>query len=83
MNTFNWGAKDIGWGQMYFYLNEEDGYVHCGNEIMSRQFLKDMLCHMVDNCVLDEPNERHADTGPNGEPPDYSPRSLKKDDFSA
>jgi len=74
--TFSWSKKGCGFGQMYFYLDKEDGYVHCGNEIMSRQFLKDMLCKMVDNCVLDEPNDRYEDTGPDGKPPGYCPTPV-------
>ncbi len=77
---FQWSAKGIGFGGMYFYLDKKDGYVHCSNESMSRQFLKDMLCKMVDNCVLDEPNERHADTGPGGKPPGYTPVAIEEKD---
>lgn len=80
--SFNWTAKGVGFGQMYFYLDKADGYVHCGNEIMSRAFLKEMLCKMVDNCVLDEPNERHADTGPDGKPPGYTPNPIVDDNMS-
>lgn len=77
---FSWSAKGLGFGQMTFHVDDADGYVHCGNEIMSRAFLKEMLCKMVDNCVLDEPNERHADTGPNGKPPGYDPKPIVKED---
>jgi hypothetical protein len=71
--SFQWTAKGVGFGGMYFYFDKKDSYVHCENEIMSRKFLKEMLCHMVDNCVLDCPNEQHADTGINGLPPNYNP----------
>jgi len=79
--AFQWSAKGVGFGQMYFYLSEDDGYVHCGNEIMSRAFLKEMLCKMVDNCVLDEPSDRHPDTGPDGKPPGYNPKPVKRVDY--
>jgi hypothetical protein len=59
--TVAWEAKDIGFGQFYFYKDEVDGKVHCGNEIMSRDFIKKMLCKMVDECILDEP--RNKETG--------------------
>lgn len=78
--SFSWSAKGCGFGQMTFYIDEADGYVHCANEIMSRAFLKDMLCKMVDNCVLDDPNERHPDTGPDGKPPGYNPKPIVKND---
>jgi hypothetical protein len=74
--TFRWSSKGVGFGTMSFYLDPKDGYVHCGNEIMSRQFLKDMLCKMVDNAVMDEYNDRHADNGPGGLPPGYVPKPL-------
>ncbi|NCQ51930.1 hypothetical protein GW796_08560 [archaeon] len=76
--TFNWRANGIGFGQMYFYLDKDDGYVHCGNEIISRsrRFLKEMLCAMVDNSVLDEPNDRHEDTGLDGKPLGYAPKPI-------
>ena len=77
--AFNWACKGMGFGQMYFYVDEADGYVHCGNEFMSRTFLKEMLCKMADNCVLDEPNERHADTGVDGKPPGYTPNPIVDD----
>jgi len=72
---FEWTAKGVGFGGMYFYLNKEDGYVHCENEAMSREFLKEMLCQMVDNCVLD--CARHeADKYPKG----YNPQTIVKHD---
>lgn len=74
--VFSWSSKGCGFGQASFWFDKTDGYVHCGNEIMSRQFLKEMLCKMVDNCVLTEPNERHPDTGPDGKPPGYDPKPV-------
>lgn len=62
----NWTAKGIGFGQMYFRVDTKDGYVHCSNEYMGREFLKRMLCAMVDNCVLDDCRD-------DGLPPDYNP----------
>lgn len=66
---FNWSAKGRGFGSMYFYM-DKDGYVHCENEIMSREFIKEMLCKMVDNCVLDCPGQHDGDGLPEG----YSPK---------
>lgn len=52
--TISWGVKGIGWGQFTFYVGE-DKKVHCLNEIMSKRFIKEQLCKMVDECILDEP----------------------------
>lgn len=67
--TFSWTDKGTGFGGMYFYVDEKDGYVHCENEIMGREFLKRMLCSMVDNCVLDCPGS--WDEATEGKPPGY------------
>jgi len=68
---FNWSAKGRGFGQMYFHFDKEDGYVHCDNELMNREFLKEMLCKMIDNCVLDCPSSRDTT---DGKPPNYTPK---------
>lgn len=71
---YKWSAKGRGFGGFYFYVDKKDGYVHCDNEIMSREFLKDMLCKMVDNCVLDCPGSNDGD----GLPPNYAPKPIKE-----
>lgn len=53
--AFNWSAKGVGFGQFYFYIKNDK--VHCENECMSKEFVKKMLCQMVDDCVLDDPRE--------------------------
>ena len=63
--TFNWEAKGVGFGQMEFHVGE-DGYVHCYNEIMGREFLKKMLCQMIDNAVMEEPHRDEGDGKPSG-----------------
>ena len=70
---FRWSAKGFGFGELYFYVDKKDGYVHCDNELMGREFIKDMLCHMVDNCVLTCPGS-YDKTG--GLPPNYVPRPV-------
>lgn len=52
---FNWTAKGVGFGQLYFYT--KDDQVYCDNEMMGKEFIKKMLCKMVDDCVLTEPRE--------------------------
>jgi len=75
--SFQWTSKGVGFGGMYFYLDKTDGYVHCDNEIMGREFLKRMLCLMVDNCVLDCPGQWDEATG--GKPPGYDPKPIIDD----
>lgn len=79
--SFEWCAKGVGFGGMYFYFDEKDGYVHCENEIMGREFLKKMLCLMVDNCVLDCPGQ--WDEATEGKPPGYTPRPVVKSEAIA
>ena len=73
--TFSWSAKGHGFGQVYFYVDKKDGYVHCNNEIMSREFIKEMLCIMVDNCVLDCPGRVDEENGTHL-PPGYTPKPM-------
>lgn len=78
--SFQWAAKGIGFGGMYFYFDPKDGYVHCDNEAMGREFIKRMLGQMVDNCVLDCPGD-FEETG--GKPPGYTPRPVDETKESA
>ncbi len=50
--TFQWSAKGVGFGQFVFYM--QDGVLHCDSELMSKQFIKETLCKMIDNCVLED-----------------------------
>ena len=54
-NSFqiNWAVNKIGFGEFYFYLDDEDNKIRCSNELMSKEFIKEILCKMVDNCILD------------------------------
>ena len=54
--AFQWSMKGIGFGSVGFYT--KDGKVHCDNEMMSKQFVKEILCNMVDDCVMDIPNKK-------------------------
>jgi len=49
---FEWGLKDFGFGQLYFYVGE-DGKTHCHNECMSNESVKKILNTLVDTCVMD------------------------------
>jgi hypothetical protein len=48
-----WEISNFGFGMFYFYV--KDGKVHCDNETMSKDTIKEVLCKMVDDCVLDDP----------------------------
>lgn len=51
---FSWTKEGFGFGQMVFVYDEKTGKLHCDNEMMSKDFLKEMLCAMVDNCILND-----------------------------
>ena len=46
----NWTAKGTGFGQFYFYY--ENDQLMCDSETMGKEFIKRMLCQMVDDCEL-------------------------------
>ena len=48
---YHWSKKGLGFGQFYFY--KKDDKLMCSNELMSKEFIKEMLCNMVDACELD------------------------------
>jgi hypothetical protein len=48
--TIEWTSTNVGFGQFKFYT--KDDVVYCDNECMSKEFIKQVLCDMVDNCVL-------------------------------
>ena len=56
-----WTAKDHGFGEFTFYvIGGKLRYVigdklRCDNEAMSKDFIKKMLCQMVDDAELDDP----------------------------
>jgi hypothetical protein len=47
----NWSIKGKGFGQLYFY--EKDGVIYISNECTSKEFIKQVLCTMVDQSVLE------------------------------
>lgn len=53
--VFSWADKGVGFGEFVFYTTADDDELHCSNEAMSKDFIKKMLCQMVDDCVLDDP----------------------------
>lgn len=59
---FNWSQKGCGFGQFYFY--KKDGKTYISNEIMSRGFIKEQLCRLVDEAILDCPGRFDGDGTP-------------------
>ncbi len=50
--TISWTVKGVGFGQ--FTFSQKDDKLFCSNEGMSREFIKRVLCDMVDNCELED-----------------------------
>ena len=48
--TLNWDVEGIGFGQFKFY--QKQGVIYCDNETMNKQFIKQVLSNLVDNCIL-------------------------------
>lgn len=47
-----WSRKDVGFGGFYFYTM--NGVLHCSSECMGRDFVKKVLCDLVDAAVFDD-----------------------------
>lgn len=54
-NSFDlqWSQPGVGFGSFYFRA-KDDGFVEISNECMSKNFIKRVLCQMVDDAVLDD-----------------------------
>lgn len=48
--TIGWIRNQVGFGQFYFYT--QDNKLYCSNEGMRREFIKQVLCELVDQCIL-------------------------------
>ena len=46
---FKWSKPGIGFGEVHFYFDNETGQLTCDSECISREFIKQMLCKMVDD----------------------------------
>lgn len=51
----NWSRAGTGFGQLYFYVDGDT--IKCSNECMGKEFIKKVLCDMVDQCQLQEGGE--------------------------
>lgn len=54
--TFEWSKPGVGFGlaDFYFSAHEEGGEIklYCDNETMSKEFIKERLCKMVDDAIF-------------------------------
>ena len=50
--AFQWGQPGTGFGNIVFYTM--NGKLRCDNEHMSKEFIKERLCKMVDDAIMDE-----------------------------
>lgn len=55
--TIEWSLTGIGIGQFYFYTDPTDGKIHIDNECMSRDKIKQVLCEMVNQAILNDDRE--------------------------
>lgn len=53
--TVQWSAKGVGFGS--FTFRKSDGTLVIANELMTKGFIKEVLCRMVDGAVLEDPVE--------------------------
>lgn len=47
-----WGVHRLGFGHISF--NNKDGKIYCSSEGMSREFVKEVLCKLVDVAIFEE-----------------------------
>lgn len=58
-----WTRKNKGFGEILFYRDGDT--VHCANECLSREFVKSVLCDLVDKAVFDdEPRKKRSRKNP-------------------
>jgi len=48
--VINWIVKDCGFGEIKFY--QDGNKIYCDNELMSKDFIKAILCLIVDKAIL-------------------------------
>ena len=55
--VFHWGKPGVGFGTATFYYSDHEFGVmklYCDNETMSKAFIKEMLCQMVDEAEFED-----------------------------
>tara|TARA_Y100000310_G_scaffold56232_1_gene51650 strand:+ start:50818 stop:51087 length:270 start_codon:yes stop_codon:yes gene_type:complete len=58
-----WAVENCGYGEITFRV--KDGKVCCDNEYMSREFMKKILCHLVDISILDSDKKEEKNESSN------------------
>lgn len=59
--SIDWSMRGRGFGQLYFFVDEQTGKLRCSNECLSRERVKEILCMMVDQSLFDEDVEFDED----------------------
>lgn len=60
--TIDWGANQIGFGQLYIYHDQKTNRVVCDSEGMSREFIKTVFNHLIDNAVFSDFQKQQTET---------------------
>jgi len=68
--VINWIVKDCGFGEIKFY--QDGDKIYCDNELMSKDFIKAILCLIVDKAILTM--EPAKEKRPSGKPSKKEPR---------
>jgi len=48
MVVFRWSKAKVGFGEIIFFTDTETGEMKCDSEMMGKEFVKEMLCLLVD-----------------------------------
>jgi hypothetical protein len=49
-----WGEPGVGWGEVHFSVREGTDQVIMHTESMSKEFVKKMVCRMIDNAEIED-----------------------------
>lgn len=60
--TIDWGANKIGFGQLYLYTDPKTNQLVCDSEGMSREFIKEVFNHLIDNAVFSDFQKQQTET---------------------
>lgn len=60
--TIDWGANQIGFGQLYIYNNPKTNQLVCDSEGMSREFIKAVFNHLIDTAVFSDFQKQQTET---------------------
>lgn len=60
--TVSWGVEKIGFGQFYAYHADQTSNIIFSTEGMDRDFVKQVLCAIVDNAVFDDFQDQVTET---------------------